>query len=76
MFDARHIIENATVYQETMPHDNRKFGTRYYGKDKTLVIDRAQTAVKAIDPYRHPHASATYLRGGYWNVEVMWYSLD
>jgi hypothetical protein len=65
-----------SVYREPLPHDNRKFGMRYYGMNRAAVIREAEAAVKRVDPYRQPHIKSIYERNYYWNVEIAWYSLD
>lgn len=64
------------VLSEQLPHDNRKFGIRFYGRDHGAVRSRADDAVHRIDSYASPHVSNTSLHNGLWNIEVSWYSLD
>ena len=43
------IIERSKVYIERLPHNNRRFQTKYSGLDPVLVMERALKDVKAID---------------------------
>ena len=70
------MIEQATVYIQPLPHNNRKFATKYYGRDCDLVVNRANQAVAAIDMYASPHASWPHLVGEFWEVVVTYYSVD
>ena len=74
--DMNETFDNARVYSETIPNDNRRFGLRFYGADMGLVMEQARKCVDSIDSYRSPGASGAYKRGDFWNVDVFWYSLD
>lgn len=70
------IIQDATVYSEKLPNDFRRFGKRFFGLNKEMVLTRAQEAVKTLDRYSSPHMTYPCKRDKYWSVDVYWYSLD
>lgn len=74
--DSRAAIEDATVYIEPLPDNNRKFATRYYGKDVNLVVKRALQAVEGIDSYASPMRGNVYKHGEYFACDVTYYSVD
>jgi hypothetical protein len=68
--------DESEVFSERLPHDNRKFGIRFSGRDYDAVRARADDVLHWITPYASPHISSTSVRDGLWIIEVGWYSLD
>jgi len=74
--DDRKAIEAATVYSEPILDTGRQFKTRYWGRDKDLVVSRGQKAVDATDPYRSPSLSKPYqYRRDFWAVDFNYWGL-
>jgi len=70
------IIENATVYEEKIFDNGRRYEYRYFGKDADLVGKRALRAKENIDPYRSPSLSpVTPFLDGY-SCILKFYGLD
>lgn len=73
---APNILENATVYEEKIFDNGRRYEYRYFGKDKDTVEAKAKRVKDGIDPCRSPSVSSVqpFLDG--YSCIVKFYGLD
>lgn len=73
----RAVIDNATIWTETLHCDGRRYEYRYSAYDKDLLTKYAAERRTAIDYMRSPMLSQPRMQSdGLWTITLTYYGLD